>query len=243
MERKIKLFSAQRFKIGYIDESGDSGKSGSKCLVLTYICLDETKKASKIIKKTKEQLRRTKKGERWLNRLGGEIKFYSFPDKRILLRTIEELAKLKFSIQFVAIYKDGTNINPSVKVQILYDLIGQVFKLEEMPYKIIADKDYFDNKKIAYLVIQDYEELSYERDVKCHKYKFYLADESIVKDSDKVNMLISINHENSKNNLGLQVADLISGAIFKEMENNNKEYTDAIRKYNNIQGRAIKLKE
>ena len=33
-----------RFKIGYIDESGDSGKAGSKCLILTYISLDERKK-------------------------------------------------------------------------------------------------------------------------------------------------------------------------------------------------------
>ena len=243
MENNVKRFDGDRFKTGYIDESGDSGKEGSKCLVLTCVCLDETKKASRIIKKAKEQLRRIKSGERWLNRLGGEIKFYGFPDKIILLKTIEELAKLKFPIQFVVIYKDGNNINPPVKVQILCDLIGQIFKLDEMPYKIIADKDYFDNRKIAYLVVQDYEELNSEEGVKGYKCKIYLADENVIKKSDNVNMLISIKHENSKNNLGLQVADLISRAIFKEAENNNKEYTDVIRKYNNIKGRIIKLKE
>lgn len=242
MNEKIKRFGGDRFKTGYIDESGDSGK-GSKCLVLTYICLNETKKASKIIKKAKEQLRRTKKGERWLNRLGGEIKFYGFPDKSILIKTIEELAKLKFSIQFVAIYKEGIKINPSIKIQILYELIGQTFNLNEMPHKIIADKDYFDNKKVAYFVVQDYNEISTEGSAKGYSFKFYVADESIIKDSDKLNMLISIKHENSKHNTSLQVADLISGAIFQEMEKGNREYTDIIRKYNKLQGRIIKLKE
>ena len=158
-ENKIHKISANRFNIGYIDESGDSGKGGSKCLVLTYISLDESKRAYKILKKAKDMLRRTKKGERWLNRNAGELKFYGFPDRRILLKTLEELAKLKFQIQFIVIYKDGTNINTAIKRQILYDLIEQTFNLNEMPNKVIVDKDYFDNKKIAYIVVQDYEEI------------------------------------------------------------------------------------
>lgn len=240
--KELKHFDGDRFKTGYIDESGDSGR-GSKCLVLTYVCLDETKKASKILKKAKSELKRTKKGERWLNRLGGEVKFYGFPDKHILLKTIEELAKLKFSIQFVTIYKDGKGVNPAIKIQILYDLIGQIFNFDEIPHKIIADKDYFDSKKVAYLVVQDYEELNSEGGVRGYKCKIYVADESVRKDKDNLNMLISISHENSKNNVGLQIADLISGCIFQEMEKDNKEYTNILRKHNEIQGRVIKLKE
>ncbi len=241
--KKIIKFDGNRFKTGYIDESGDSGK-GSKCLVLTYICLDESKKANKIIRKAKELLRRSKNGQRWLNRLGGEVKFYGFPDNKILLKTLEELAKLNFPIQYVTIYKDGSKINPALKIQILYELIGPIFDYnKEMPHKIIADKDYFDNKKVAYLVVQDYEETNFGG-VKGHTCKIYAADESIIKDSDKINMLISIRHENSKNNIGLQIADLISGAIFQEMEKNDKEYLDPLRKHNkNLHGRTIKLKE
>ena len=242
---KIKHFSGDRFKTGYIDESGDTGKrnGGSKCLVLTYICLNEMKKVNKIIKKTKEQLRRTKKGERWLNRAGGEIKFYGCPDKRILIKTLEELAKLKFPIHFIAIYKNGSPINPIVKMQILYDLIAQTFDFNTIPHKIIADKDYFDNKKVAYLVIQDYEEINEGDNANGYKCKIYIADFNVINDSDKLNMLISIKHENSKNDVGLQVVDLISGAIFQEMENNDKDYTEVIMRHTNIQGKIIKLKK
>ncbi len=242
VENKIHKISTNRFNIGYIDESGDSGKGGSKCLVLTYISLDERKRAYKILKKAKDMLRRTKKGERWLNRNGGELKFYGFPDKRVLLKTLEEIAKLKLPIQFVIIYKDGININPAIKIQILYDLIGQTFNLNEMPHKIIVDRDYFNNKKIAYIIVQDYEEII-DGTFKSYKYKFYLADNNMIKNSDKVNMLIAIKHENSKNNVGLQVADLISGAIFQEAEKNTKEYTETIRKHTKLQGRIIKLGE
>ena len=51
---------------------------------------------------------------------------------------------------------------------------------------------------------------------------------------------INIKHENSKNNIGLQVADLISGAIFQELENANKSFTDIIKKHTEIRGGIIK---
>ena len=102
-----KSFNCDRFKTGYLDESGDTGEKGSKSLVLTYICTDEGKKLSKILKKAKEQLKRTKKGERWLNRLGGEIKFAGFPDELIRLKLLEDLSKINLNIRFIAIKKDG----------------------------------------------------------------------------------------------------------------------------------------
>jgi len=105
--KELRESKFDRFKTGYIDESGDPGKSGSNCLVLTYVSLDERKKVSKIIKRTKIALQRTKKGQIWLNRNGGEIKFNSFPDQNILLKTLEELAKLKLEIMFRAFKKDG----------------------------------------------------------------------------------------------------------------------------------------
>jgi len=220
-----KKINCQMFKTGYIDESGDSGKLGSKCL-------DERKKISKIMKKTREQL----------NRLGGEIKFFGFPDKKILLKTIEEFAKLKFQIRFITIYKDNKNIDSSEKMRIIFDLLGETFNLCEMPHKIIADKDYFKNKKIAYLAVKDYEETIYEGGVKGQTYKIYVMEEERINKED-FNLTVSIKHENSKENLGLQVADLISGAIFQEMEYGNKDYTDSIRKFNELKGRVIKPKE
>ena len=149
----MKKIIFDRFKTGYLDESGDSGKNGSKCLVLTYICTDERKKISKVLKEIKKQLRRTKKGERWLNRLGGEIKFHGFPEEHIRLKILEEIAKFGFEVRFVAIYKDNENIHESEKVMILFNLLAESFvNNQSMPHKIIADKDYFKNKKLLFLL-------------------------------------------------------------------------------------------
>src|SRR3989344_8038045 len=153
----MKKFDGNKFKTGYLDESGDSGGPGSKYLVLTYICSDEGKKLSKILKKTKEQLKRIKKGARWLNRLGGEIKFTGFPDERIRLKLLEDLSNIELDIRFIAIKKDGKYISESEKEKILFDLLYESFiNHKELPSKIIADKDHFKNKKISSLVVKNY---------------------------------------------------------------------------------------
>ena len=231
-----KNFNCDRFKTGYLDESGDSGETGSKCLVLTYICTDEGKRIEKILKKTKEQLRRTKKGERWLNRLGGEIKFTGFPEEKIRLKLLEDLSKLNLNIRFVAIKKEGKKINESEKEQILFDLLSESFVNHQcLPSKIIADKDYFKNKKISSLVVKNYEEELYgDGKSKKFSYEVNLAEEG--QDLTNSDLIIPIKHENSKLKLELQAVDLISGAIFQEIENDNKIYTDIIRENNKLNG-------
>ncbi|MFH1711208.1 MAG: DUF3800 domain-containing protein [Nanoarchaeota archaeon] len=239
-----KKFECQIFKTGYLDESGDTGKDGSKCLVLTYICTDEGKKIAKILKRAKEALRRTKKGERWLNRHGGEIKFAGFPEEDIRQKTIEELAQLKFPIRFITIYKDGGEIPANEKETILYDLLVEsLVKNECMPHKIIADKDYFKNKKVAYLAVKNYEEFVYPEKEKKFSYEVLLIEQDEKDKLNDSNLVISIKHENSKNVAELQAVDLISGAIFQEMENGDKTYTDLIKKYNKILGAIKKIRK
>ena len=231
-----KSFNCDRFKTGYLDESGDTGEKGSKSLVLTYICTDEGKKLSKILKKAKEQLKRTKKGERWLNRLGGEIKFAGFPDELIRLKLLEDLSKINLNIRFIAIKKEGKKISESEKEKILFDLLNESFANHRcLPSKIIADKDYFKNKKISSLVVKNYEEITYdEGKSKRMSYEVYLAEEG--QDPSNCDLVIPIKHENSKLKVELQVVDLMSGAIFQEMENKDKTYTDIIRKHNKLIG-------
>jgi hypothetical protein len=227
-----KKLNCHLFKTGYLDESGDNGKKGSGCLILTYMCTDDGKKIAKVLKKAKTNLRRIKKGKRWLNkRHGGEIKFTGFPDQRILIKTLEELSKLDLQIRFIAIHKNGNIINPSEKSQIL---LGEGFESEKcMPHKIVADKDYFDNKKIAYLAVKDYKEIDYSSGEK--------------KNLDKIgecDLRVSIKHENSRENIGLQAVDLISGAIFQEIEKKDKSYTDILQKNLDIKGALLtKLKK
>ena len=241
---EIKHLNCDLLSTGFLDESGDAGRKGTKCLVLTYICTKEGKKIDKILRKTKEQLRRKKKGERWLNRLGGEVKFNSFPDKNILIKTLEELSKLNLNIRFIAIYKGDHNILDGERGQILLDLLNESFKTHEcMPKKIIVDKDYFKNKKIAYLIVRNYEEIAYENeDGKEQEFscKISFLEEEQKPSNEECNLIISIKHENSKIHSELQAVDLISGAIFQEMERGNHTYTEIIRKNTKIKGNIVK---
>ena len=237
-----KKFNYDLFKTGYLDESGDDGKKGSKWFIMAYICTKDGKKIFKILKKVKEQLRRTKKGERWLNRSGGEIKFSGFPDERLRLKLLEELSKIGFETRFIAIQKNGNNIPESEKSQILLSLLEENFvKHQCMPSKIIADKDYFRNKKICYLIVKNYEEKVYgeNKGSKASYEVFLLENAEEKKDCD---LTIKIRHENSKNHPELQVVDLISGALFQEFENNDKSYTDILRKNLKIKGLVKKIK-
>ncbi len=155
------MLDCHKFKTGYLDESGDSGKRGSKCLVLTYMCTNDNKKMAKIMKKAREGLKRTKKGLRWLNK-HGEIKFSGFPNEHLRQKIIESLSKLDIQIKFIAIEKNNNVIAPVEKVDIFKNLIVTNFRDEEpIPHKIIADKDYFNNKKIAYFIVRDFEEKPY----------------------------------------------------------------------------------
>lgn len=235
-------FQRDIFKTGYLDESGDDGKKGSKWFVMTYLCTNEGKRISKALKKIKQQLRRTKKGERWLNRLGGEIKFAGFPEERLRIKLLEEISKLDMEIRFIAISKDGKNIPESEKSQILFNLLAESFmNQKKMPSKIIADKDYFRNKKICFLAVKNYAEEFYQDDQSPRvSYEIFLLDDETEKDS--CDFVISIRHENSKNHPELQATDLISGAIFQEVENNDKTYTEILRKNLKLNGLIKKLK-
>lgn len=235
-------FNCDLFKTGYLDESGDDGKRGSKWFVMAYICTKEGKKIAKILKKTKEQLRRNKKGERWLNRLGGEIKFAGFPDERLRLKLLENLSKLGFEARFIAIQKDGKNIPESEKEKILFNLLAESFVNHTcMPAKIIADKDYFRNKKICSLAVKNYKEEIYEdgKNPKVSCEVFLLEEDE---EKEDYNLKIKIRHENSKEHPELQAVDLISGSLFQEFENNNKTYTDILRKNLEIKGLVKKIK-
>ena len=236
------MIDYDRFKTGYLDESGDDGKKGSKWFVMTYMSTNEGKKISKILEKTRKQLKRTKKGERWLNRLGGEIKFYGFPDENLRIKLLEDLSKLDIEVRFIAISKDGKNIPEQEKSQILFDLIAEcLVNNQKVPVKIIADKDYFRNKKVCFLAVKNYEEKLYEDGESRISCEVFLLDNE--QERDSCDFTISIRHENSKRHAELQATDLISGSIFQEFENNDKTYTDILRRNLKLKGIIKELKE
>ena len=144
---------------------------------------------------------------------------------------------------FRAFKKEGKDIDISEKNRLLHDLlIESLVNKKLLPKKIIADKDYFKNKKIACLAVKDYIEEIYPNGKGSHSsYRFDLIEEDEYnKNKENFDLSIVIKHENSKNSMELQAADLISGAIFQELEHNNKEYTNTIGKYIEIRGGIIK---
>jgi hypothetical protein len=85
------------------------------------------------------------------------------------------------------------------------------------------------------LVVKNYEETVYDGG----KYKKMSYEVNLAEDGQDVtncDLVIPIKHENSKLRVELQVADLISGAIFQEMENEDKTYTDILRKNTKLNG-------
>ena len=152
-------------------------------------------------------------------------------------------SNLKLEVRFIAIYKGNENIHESEKVMILFNLLTESFvNNQSMPHKIIADKDYFKNKKIAFLAVKNYEGKVYDSGkIGPMSYEVFLLEEG--EDTSECNLIIPIKHENSKNNPELQAVDFISGSIFQEMENNNQTYTDILRKHIELKGGIKRPKE
>jgi hypothetical protein len=144
---------------------------------------------------------------------------------------------------FRAFKKDGKDIDAKEKNRLLHDLLTEsLVNKKLLPKKIIADKDYFQNKKIACLAVKDYIEETYPENKGVRQsYQFDLIEEEEYnKDRQNLDLAITIKHENSKNSVELQAADLICGAIFQELEHEDKTYTDIIRKHTEIRGGIIK---
>lgn len=218
----------------YLDESGDLGSKGSRNLVLTLMCTRKKKEISKIIRDAKKRLLNHNKSARWLNRLG-EIKFYSFPDKDLLKRTIKKLADVELAIYYMVSEKDGIKIGNDVKQTILAQLFDHIIKQPNKQIgKITADLNFFNREKVNRFALRNYavkpitlkNDKGVEIDTESREITFSkLSDEEYMKlRGDPTNTVIEIEHSNSRLSEELQALDLISGSIFAFFENKNREY-------------------
>ncbi len=227
-------------EFAYLDESGNLGAAGSKNLVLTLMCTRKKKEISKIIRDAKKRLLDHNKTSRWLSRRG-EIKFYSFPDKELLKRTLKKLADIEMNIYFVVFEKNGTIINADVKQTILAHLFRHIMKKPEKRIKkVTADLNFFNREKVNRFILRNYtlkpvrlkNDLGVEFDAESGEITFSkLNNEEFekVKD-DPSSTIIEIEHHNSRLSDELQALDLISGSIFAFSEHGNQEYIDIISK-------------
>lgn len=229
-------------EFAYLDESGDLGGKGSNYLVLTLLCTHRKQDIIKVIRETKQRLLNNNKCARWLNRLGGEIKFYGFPDKTLLKHTLKKLANIEMKVYFMCFKKDSKDIGKEIKLLIVSDLFEYIFECSDKKRidKVTADIDFFNKEKSNYFLLQEYNVCPAELEVKNNKKEeacktkcnFIMLDPeayaSLKKDPDK--MVITIEHQNSKLNEELQAIDLISGSIFMFYENENREYLEIFDK-------------
>ncbi|MDP1695041.1 MAG: DUF3800 domain-containing protein [Candidatus Woesearchaeota archaeon] len=226
-------------EFAYLDESGDLGARGSKKLVLCLVCTSERKKINKIIRKTKQRLLEKKKTTDWLNRKA-EIKFYSFPDKPLLIRTLEALAKIDLKIYYLCFHKNSINFDKKLKQNILGQLFWHIFQKpsKEKPESVISDLDFL-GKKPSYFALLDYKQGEIELQGTDGIKRKGVRDEAVFTEikkeeyeqfkQDKGSLVIKIEPKNSRLTEELQAVDLICGAIYQYFENNNSLYFNIIK--------------
>ncbi|MEA3558811.1 MAG: DUF3800 domain-containing protein [Candidatus Thermoplasmatota archaeon] len=214
-------------EFAFLDESGDLGARGSNYLVLTLVIIKRRKDLVRLIVDVKKRLLDKKKGRKWLNSKGGEIKFYGFPDNALLKNTISAISKMNIDIYFIAIDKKGQRIDHENKELILGYIFDHVFYRSKgvPPEKVIADLNYFKGKKRKHhFILEKGDELN-QRD---HHYnmgeitKIPEKGETIEKMNEN-SFVVRIEQRNSRSCEELQITDLISGSIFQKFENHNHE--------------------
>lgn len=230
-------------EFAYLDESGDLGEKGSKYLVLCLMVTRKKQGIIKIIREAKKRLLEKNKTARWLNRRGGEVKFYGFPDDALLRRTLKKLSELDIKIYYIIIEKQE-KIEQKLKQFILNPLFSHVMEIsaKKIPKKIIADLDFFDKSKELFFVLQ-----KYSRKIDGRKKEIIFN--SITKETygklkrnGKEYVIAKIIHQSSRLNEELQALDLICGSLFDLAEHNNKEYYEILIKGKiQIKGEKIKF--
>ena len=191
----------------YIDESGDLGEgySGSKYFVIAAIIVDNPKNINRIIKWAKNKY----------NPIVGrdlEIKGNK-TNRNVIKKILKKINNVDYEV--FAIYLDKQNLYTIpyfYNHNSLYDTLAS--KLAEKiiinsPTDIIVDKSKSKQEEI----------LNFNE-----KFSSSLNNTN--------NFLININHFNSLNYKGLQIADLIAWSIFQSLEHDNSEFIDLINNKN-----------
>ena len=185
----------------YIDESGDLG-SDSDYLIMAAIIVDDGAKLDRIINKIRRANRKQLGNSNEIK--GTETKPHI---KKIILKKLN-----KIDYHVIAIVFDKKNkykINYGGNKNLLYNIIASKLA-EELPItnktSIIIDKSKNKEK-----FRQEFNSL-FVPSLNNHK-----------------NHSITIEHEDSVNIKGLQIADVLSWSVYQSIEHENNEYVDLIK--------------
>ena len=189
-------------KYVYIDESGDLGNSrySSRYFVLAGIIVNNPKKLDNLIKNTYRKYKEIRK----MNEIKGTTT-PSHVKKDIFAR----LNNIEYHALMVLFDKRNMHkINYDHNVNVLYDILAsQLAKLIPIEEKTTIFIDKTKNKN----QIDNFKRLFNENLVNLKGYH------------------VEINHANSFNYKGLQIADLISWALYQAVENENNEFIKIVK--------------
>lgn len=185
----------------YIDESGDLGND-SNYLIMAAIIVDDNAKLDRIINK----IRRANKKQ-----LGNSNEIKGTETKpHIKKKILKKLNKIDY--QVIAIVFDKKNkykINYDCNNNLLYNIVASKLA-EELPItnktSIIIDK-------------------SKNKEKFCQEFNSLFVPSL---NNPKIHS-ITIEHEDSVNIKGLQMADVISWSVYQSIEHENNEYVDLIK--------------
>lgn len=188
----------------YIDESGELAKQ-SKYFVFGSIMTNNLKVLDNVINKTRRKYKKQLRNY-------SEIKGYK-TDNYIIKKILSKLNNTQYKAISVYINKKNLyKIHNNYDYNILYDKIASRFA-EEIPItnptSIIIDKNRNKNN-----IINNLNNL----------FKSHL--------NNPKNYPIQMQHSNSINYKGLQIADLISWSVFQYVEHDNREFIDLIKNKN-----------
>ncbi|MBL7147871.1 MAG: DUF3800 domain-containing protein [Nanoarchaeota archaeon] len=211
---------------GFLDESGSNYLKASKCLIAVLIIVKDIYQIDITLTKKKRLYKDIKKV---FEESKGEFKFNIFMKhikksavKNYLLRILKKISKLDVEIYVNVVnkllYKYATQ---KAKNNLVLDYCSQNFShVYDNQIKIFADKEFYKPAfDILYLGLEK-EKLQ----------RIGITDNiNKVKNLLKEYKIIEIQHMDSKQSKGLQLADLICGSIFQYYEKNNGAYFNIIK--------------
>ena len=221
-------------EFAFLDESGDPGAKGTSHLVLCLVCTRRKKDLVRVIVNVKKRMLDKSKTRKWLNSHGGEIKFHTFPDRNLLHTMLRHLSDIDMWVYHISFNKQGKTVGKEHRKLILTQLLRHSMEKtdNQFPSKIVADMNFFNNRKVNRFIQIDFLE---HKDGKKKKfdpvhYYFEEIDEKeyqLIKDNPSFKF-ISIEHLNSRVSEELQAVDLIAGSIFQKLEHDNEECYDIL---------------
>lgn len=185
----------------YIDESGDLG-SDSDYLIMAAIIVDDGAKLERIINKIRRANRK---------QLGRSNEIKGTETKpHIKKKILKKFNKIDY--QVIAIVFDKKN-----KYKINYDCNNNVL------YNIVA------SKLAEELPITNKTSIIIDKSKNKEKFRQEFNRLFLPSLNNPKNHSITIEHEDSVNIKGLQIADVISWSVYQSIEHENNEYVDLIK--------------